>query len=219
MSHLYFQIDLCEMPSLIVNRVIRREPVGLAYLKKFLMSSDLPIIALPALSSMTVNFDASTSSSLHDESSSLPTTPTCVYMRSPDLVMDKTRKKTNTSDSDDQFFSVPQTPELKSQTLFTNKQELESSNNLQDNTNSNYNSTEPQLLNKSKKHVNNLEVEAEQTAFDDVNSKAVSSRNSQIVNITFTTSTGSSDVLSGMDSATSRDTDGITMPSSDHQPP
>ena len=96
------------MPNLIINRVVRREPVGLAYLKRFIMSMDSPTIALPALSSMTLNFDATISSSLSYDSQSSPAIPTCTYMKSPDL---KSKKKTSITESDGLFVSALQTLE------------------------------------------------------------------------------------------------------------
>lgn len=201
------------MPNLIINRVIRREPVGLAYLKRFIMSMNSPAIAIPALSSMTLNFDASLSSSTYNDSSSLPTTPTCVYMRSHDLSTDKL-KKTSTCDSD-HFISVPQTSELKSQTTSNDLSKQNSSDNLKDNASNNYcNNTEQQagqaqqqnglqLLTKSKKYVKNLAMAADQPVFDSkINSStAVSSTNGQ--NVLFTISSSSN--LSGGGSDTNRE--------------
>ena len=131
--YLYFQIDLCGMPNLIINRVVRREPVGLAYLKKYMTSLGTPTIALPALSRMTLNFDASLSSSIHYESQSLPTTPTCVYMRSPDV--GKSSKQTNMSDNEI-FYSAAHEP-VKPQSVSNNSSEEDTSSGVLANTNNN----------------------------------------------------------------------------------
>lgn len=213
------------MPNLIINRVIRREPVGLAYLKRFIMSMDTPTIALPALSSMTLNFDASVSSSISYESRSLSTTPTCVYMRSPDLLPNKSRKESSVTDSDELFvsalqapYSSPQAPKLTSQDVSTDLTEQNASNNSQCNTNSNCNKAEqptghvqqqqengPQILTKSRKYVNSLAQAADHLDSTD-NSLTVSSTNSQ--NVTFTLSARSDASGTGSDRDTISNTVG-----------
>lgn len=166
--YLYFQIDLCGMPNLIINRVVRREPVGLAYLKKYMTSLGTPTIALPALSCMTVNFDASLSSSIHYESQSLPTTPTCVYMKSPDV--GKSSKQGNMSDNEI-FYSAAHEPELKPQSVSNSSSEEDTSSGVLANANNNNSSRieqqtrqekGPQLLStKSNKYIKNLAMAAD----------------------------------------------------------
>ena len=233
-----FQIDLCGMPNLIINRVIRREPVGLAYLKRFIMSMDSPTIAPSALSSMTLNFDASLSSSICYESRSLPATPTCVYVRSPDLLLNKS-KGSSVTDSGElfvsalqapleyDFVSTPQEPKLMSQDVSS---EQNGSNNLHLNTNSNCNKVEqqqptshvqqrqqenePQLLTKSRKYINNLALAANHSGSID-NSMTSSGTNSQkSQNVIFTLSAGSD--ASGLGS--DRDAISNTVSSTGNQP-
>lgn len=216
--HLSFQIDLCGMPNLIINRVIRREPVGLAYLKRFIMSSDLPTIPLPALSSMTLNFDASVSSSSSGpcDSQSLSMSQ-CAYMRSPDLLMNKSSKKTSATGNS-------QAAELNVSNI---------SNNLQVNANNSCNKVEQQaaslnmiqaqqqqedgsqLLTKSKKYIKDLTMAANHSSLD--NSTTESNANSP--NITFTISAADSDV-SNVGSSTNRDTAAVgnTASTTGHQP-
>ena len=195
---LCFQIDLCGMPNLIINRVIRREPVGLAYLKKYMMSLGTPTIALPALSRMTLNFDASLSSSNHYESESLPTTPSCVYMKSPDV--GKSSKRTNTNDNEI-FFSAALAPELKSQSISNSSSEQDTSGDVLVNTNNNCNKIEqqarqdngPQLLpTKSKKYIKNLAMAADLSASNgSTNNSLMKSSDDDHHHMTFTVSPGS----------------------------
>ena len=223
-------MDLCGMPNLIINRVIRREPVGLAYLKRFIMSMDNPTIALPALSSMTLNFDASVSSSISYESRSLPATPTCVYVRSPDLLLNKSSKESSVTDSGELFVSAlqapieynfvssPQAPKLTSQDDSTDLTEQNTSDNSQLNTNSNCNKVDqptghvqqqengPQILTKSRKYTNNLALAADHSDSID-NSLTVSSTNSQN-NVTFTLSARSDASGLGSDRGTMSNTVG-----------
>ena len=155
------------MPNLIINRVVRREPVGLAYLKRFIMSMDSPTIALPALSSMTLNFDATISSSLSYDSQSSPAIPTCTYMKSPDL---KSKKKTSITESDGLFVSALQT--LEDMPHCDTSDGQNTSSNLQVNTNNSCNFIEQssnrvlqeqenggphdQLFTKSRKYIKKL---------------------------------------------------------------
>ena len=88
------------MPVLIINRVLRREPVGLAYLKKFILSMDAPPIPLTALSSITTNFNVSLSSSLVYSKSDSPDEDTFTYMKSPDLTFSKPSQQLNQVEKD-----------------------------------------------------------------------------------------------------------------------
>ena len=222
------------MPNLIINRVIRREPVGLAYLKRFIMSMDTPAIAVPALSSMTLNFDASVSSSISFESRSLPATPTCVYVRSPDLLLNKPKKDSSVTDSGELFVSAlqapvecnfvssPQAPKLTSQDVSTDLTEQNASDNSQLNTNSNCNKVEqptnhiqqqenqPQILTKSRKYMNNLALAADHS--DSVDNSLTLSSTTQ--NVTFTLSAHSTSDALGLGCDRSRDT---TSNSAGHQ--
>ena len=206
----HLQIDLCEMPNLIINRVVRREPVGLAYLKRFIMSMDSPTIALPALSSMTLNFDATISSSLSYDSQSSPAMATCTYMKSPDL---KFKTKTSVTESEELFVSAVQTPEEMSNRDPSSRWP-NTFNNLQMNTNNSCNHIEqssnhvsqeqenggPQFLTKSKKYINNLALASSQS--ESVNGGVTLSSTSSL-NVTFTLSVGSE--VSGVDNDVKRD--------------
>ena len=156
------------------------------------MSLNSPTIPLSALSSMTVNFDASLSSS-QDDSQSLPTTSTCAYVKSPDLLMNKSTKKTDTNDSDENFFPVPQVLELKSQSV---------SEQSQINTNSGHVEQQedgPQLPTKADKYMG---LAANQTAFDDSINNSATISNTSNRNVVFTISSGSE--VSGIGSDATR---------------
>ena len=230
------------MPNLIINRVIRREPVGLAYLKRFIMSMDSPTIALPALSSMTLNFDASVSSSISYESRSLPATPTCVYVRSPDLLLNKSRKESSVTDSGElfvsalqapleyDFVSTPQAPKLTSQDVSTGLTKQNSPDNLQLNTNSNCNKVEQPTV-----HVQQQQQQQQQQQENGpqiltksrkyINNLALAASHSDSIdnsltlssmnsqNVVFTLSAGSN--VSGLDN--DRDTFSNTVSSTGHQ--
>ena len=196
------------MPNLIINRVVRREPVGLAYLKRFIMSMDSPTIALPALSSMTLNFDATISSSLSYDSQSSPAIPTCTYMKSPDL---KSKKKMSITESDELFVSALQTledmPHCDTSGSWPN-----TSSNLQVNTNNSCNLIEQssnrvlqeqenggphdQLFTKSRKYIKNLALAASQPESVN-NGVTLSTTSSQ--NVIFTSSVGSDESSVGND--------------------
>lgn len=207
------------MPNLIINRVIRREPVGLAYLKKYMMSLKTPTIALPALSRMTLNFDASLSSSNHYESESMPATPTCTYVKSPDV--GKSDKRTNTNDNEI-FFSAALAPESKSQSISNSSSEQDTSGDVLVNTNNNCNKIEqqtgqengPQLLpTKSKKYIKNLAMAGDlSTSNGSANNSLMRSSDNNHHHVTFTVSPGS-DTSEGSNMVVTN-----TASSTEHQP-
>lgn len=139
---------------------------------------------------MTVNFDASLSSSSQDDSQSLPTTPTCAYVKSPDLLMNKSSKKTNTNDSDENFFPAPQALELSQPVSEQSQINTNSHVLLQDG---------PQLPTKADKYMG---LAASQTAFDDIINNSATVSNTRNQNVVFTISSGSE--VSGIGSDTTR---------------
>ena len=156
------------------------------------MSLNSPAIPLSALSSMTVNFDASLSSSSQDDSQSLPTTSTCAYVKSPDLLMNKSSKKTNTNDSDENFFPAPQALEL-SQPVSEQSQINTNIGHVQQQEDG------PQLPTKADKYMG---LAANQTAFDDSINNSATVSNTSNRNVVFTISSGSE--VSGIGSDATR---------------
>ena len=202
------------MPVLIINRVLRREPVGLAYLKKFILSMDAPPIPLTALSSITTNFNVSLSSSLVYSKSDSPDEDTFTYMKSPDLTFSKPR---HSSTTDEMFFSAIQSTVDKPQDTLTEVPEahlnINNCNSIQPQTSQQLNQVEKDtshLLCKTQHYVGDLAKAGDVTGSGGDNANGlVTDSTSHNRSVLFTISTGSD--FSSVYNSTARDMDNVVI--------
>jgi len=198
------------MPILIINRVLRREPIGLAYLKKFIMSMGSPPIPLTALSSITTNFNVSLSSSLISSKSDSPDGDKFTYIKSPDVIFNKPR---HTSTTDEMFFSAIHSTVAEPQDTSTEAPETHLITN-----NSNNTQTSPKLnqVEKDTSHhhyVGDLAKAGDLTVIsDDLTNGLVTDSTDHNHSVLFTVSTGSD--FSSVYNCTTRDMDGVVISAS-----